>query len=132
MLGVDEFIADTIEDLKGKIPGKAIIACSGVLPEENGSTASKMRFVWVVPRTVGRDVGHVLLLVGAAGLVQQRVEAAHGGSDGAVLAGGYALGDKIDILILDAALLKEALRLLGVERLLGAKNLHVHLLVPPF
>ena len=32
MLGVDEFIADTIEDLKGKIPGKAIIACSGVLP----------------------------------------------------------------------------------------------------
>ncbi len=29
MLGVDEFIADTIEDLKGKIPGKAIIACSG-------------------------------------------------------------------------------------------------------
>lgn len=29
MLGADEFIADTIEDLKDKIPGKAIIACSG-------------------------------------------------------------------------------------------------------
>lgn len=29
MLGADEFIADTIEDLKQRIPGRAIIACSG-------------------------------------------------------------------------------------------------------
>lgn len=29
MLGADEFINDTIEDLRGRIQGKAIIACSG-------------------------------------------------------------------------------------------------------
>lgn len=29
MLGADEFIADTIEDLKARVPGRAIIACSG-------------------------------------------------------------------------------------------------------
>ena len=29
MLGADEFIEDTIEDIRQRITGKAIIACSG-------------------------------------------------------------------------------------------------------
>ena len=77
-------------------------------------------------RRIGRDIGHVLILIGAAGLVYQRIEAAHGGLDGAVFSGGHTLAGKVDVLVLDAALLEPALRFFGVEGFGLSEDLNIH------
>lgn len=69
-----------------------------------------------------------LLVLGLG--VEQLVDAADRLHHARELAFAHLLFLKVDKLHLDAALLKIALGLLGIEGLLGAKNLDIH--VPPF